>query len=151
MAIYTKYFFIIRSKSRHSVIFRQNCIYLQWDWPTANPNNERRNRTMNYEYGNRFSAPRRKTYPSTPDERFIRENILSCSDMPMHEQPARSYCANKSQQCPSSRERKSLAMVYSPKQEFCNLYDEDTALFMGTLFQELNLPFEGSKCGKDRC
>lgn len=107
---------------------------------------------MNYEYGNRFSAPHRKTFPSAPDERFIRENILSCSDMPRNEQPSRPAGVNQPpRHCPSSSDRRSLAMVYSPKQEFCNLYDEDTALFMGTLFSELNLPFEGSRCGKDRC
>ena len=36
-----------------------------------------------------------------------------------------------------------LSMVYSPIQEFDNLYDIDTALKQGTLFAELDLPFSG--------
>ena len=36
-----------------------------------------------------------------------------------------------------------LSMVYSPLQEFDNLYDLDTALKQGTLFAELDLPFMG--------
>ena len=36
-----------------------------------------------------------------------------------------------------------LSMVYSPLQEFDNLYDLDTALNQGTLFAELDLPFMG--------
>ena len=37
----------------------------------------------------------------------------------------------------------SLAMVYAPKQAFANLYEPDVALARGTLFAELDLPFEG--------
>jgi len=36
-----------------------------------------------------------------------------------------------------------LAMVYSPLQEFRELYDLDTALMQGTIFKELDLPFMG--------
>ncbi|MBE6576624.1 MAG: spore coat associated protein CotJA [Ruminococcaceae bacterium] len=36
-----------------------------------------------------------------------------------------------------------LAMVYSPLQEFCELYDLDDALKNGTLFKQLDLPFMG--------
>lgn len=38
-----------------------------------------------------------------------------------------------------------LAMVYSPYQVFRELYSPDTALSRGTLFSELDLPFEGYK------
>ena len=44
-----------------------------------------------------------------------------------------------------------LAMVYSPIQGFKNLYNEETALARGTMFADLDLPFEGGRCGKDRC
>lgn len=37
-----------------------------------------------------------------------------------------------------------LAMVYSPYQHFREIYTPDTALDRGTLFSELDLPFEGS-------
>ncbi|MBQ9778609.1 MAG: spore coat associated protein CotJA, partial [Clostridia bacterium] len=36
-----------------------------------------------------------------------------------------------------------LAMVYSPYQHFRNTYTPDIALGRGTLFSELDLPFEG--------
>ena len=36
----------------------------------------------------------------------------------------------------------SLAMVYAPYQRWHNIYDMDTALVCGTLFKELNKPFE---------
>ena len=47
-----------------------------------------------------------------------------------------------------------LAMVYSPLQEFDNLFDTDIALSKGTLFSELELPFMGEsvyKSGKGGC
>ena len=37
----------------------------------------------------------------------------------------------------------SLAMVYAPYQHFRSLYTPDKALCRGTLFMELDLPFEG--------
>ena len=40
----------------------------------------------------------------------------------------------------------SLAMVYSPHQEFDELYDHATALCRGTLFTELDKPFFGGRC-----
>ena len=41
----------------------------------------------------------------------------------------------------------SLAMVYSPKQYWRNLFDTDRALQEGTLFRELDFPFRGEKMG----
>ena len=38
-----------------------------------------------------------------------------------------------------------LAMVYSPLQHFRELYEPEIALGRGTLFAELDLPFEGDK------
>ena len=37
-----------------------------------------------------------------------------------------------------------LAMVYAPCQAFHSVYDEETALARGTLFAELDLPFEAA-------
>ena len=46
---------------------------------------------------------------------------------------------------------KPLGMVYSPVQHWQKLYDLDTGLNKGTIFAELDLPFEasskGGKCG----
>ena len=41
-----------------------------------------------------------------------------------------------------------LASVYAPTQEFRRLYDYDTALSNGTIFEELNLPFMGMSVTK---
>ena len=41
-----------------------------------------------------------------------------------------------------------LASVYAPTQEFRRLYDYDTALSSGTIFEELNLPFMGMSVTK---
>ena len=41
-----------------------------------------------------------------------------------------------------------LASVYSPLQEFEDLYDLDTALKEGTVFSKLNLPFMGRRIDK---
>ena len=41
-----------------------------------------------------------------------------------------------------------LAMVYAPVQNFHHLYDRDTALKKGTIFSELDLPFEGASVAK---
>ena len=41
-----------------------------------------------------------------------------------------------------------IAMVYSPAQEWQDIYDTDTALARGTLFAELDLPFVCGEKGK---
>ncbi len=38
-----------------------------------------------------------------------------------------------------------LAMVYSPYQQFTETYPPEKALMRGTMFKELDLPFEGKK------
>ncbi len=40
----------------------------------------------------------------------------------------------------------SLAMVYSPNQEWQNLYCEEEGMMAGTIFKELDKPFYGAKC-----
>ncbi len=40
-----------------------------------------------------------------------------------------------------------LAMAYIPKQEWRRAYDPEKALEVGTLFEELHLPFEGVQMG----
>ncbi len=41
---------------------------------------------------------------------------------------------------------KSLAMVYAPKQEFRMIYDPEVALINGTIFEELDKPFNRASC-----
>ena len=53
--------------------------------------------------------------------------------------------------CPTTIGAPSIAMVYSPRQCWRNLYDPATGLSNGTLFSELNLPLEAvdGKRGKE--
>lgn len=44
-----------------------------------------------------------------------------------------------------------LAMVYSPYQEWQNIYNGDKALEVGTIFAELDKPFKGYKCSGGVC
>lgn len=41
-----------------------------------------------------------------------------------------------------------LGMVYSPYQEWQNLYPAEKGFVVGTIFEELNKPFCGYKCNK---
>ena len=44
-----------------------------------------------------------------------------------------------------------LAMVYSQKQSWQNIYSVEEGLKTGTIFQELNKPFYGAKCHGGSC
>jgi len=44
-----------------------------------------------------------------------------------------------------------LAMAYVPIQEWEMLYDEETALARGTLFEALDLPWHPAACRESRC
>lgn len=44
-----------------------------------------------------------------------------------------------------------IASVYAPLQSFTELYDHATALRQGTLFKELDLPFEGISVTRGGC
>lgn len=44
-----------------------------------------------------------------------------------------------------------LAMVYSPYQEWQNIYSGEKAMEAGTIFAELDKPFLGYKCGGGAC
>jgi len=46
------------------------------------------------------------------------------------------------------KEETPLGMVYSPNQQWRELYDPHTALAHGTLFKELDLPFYPTPCNK---
>lgn len=115
---------------------------------------------MNYNYSGQCGAPRRKAPPSMPYDTSARDSILSRSDFaPSERKGTAPAFANRTNNmnCHDKHtwglKDHPLAMVYSPLQSFSNLYDEETALCRGTLFSELDLPFEGHKCGggKDRC
>ena len=44
-----------------------------------------------------------------------------------------------------------LGMVYSPYQEWQNIYDSDKGFDNGTIFAELDKPFLGYKCNRGNC
>jgi len=44
-----------------------------------------------------------------------------------------------------------LGMVYSPYQEWQNIYDCDRGFEAGTIFAELDKPFLGYKCNRGNC
>ena len=44
-----------------------------------------------------------------------------------------------------------LGMVYSPYQEWQNIYDCDKGFDAGTIFAELDKPFFGYKCNRGNC
>ena len=41
-----------------------------------------------------------------------------------------------------------LAMAYVPWQKWQNIYKPENALYAGTIFQDLDLPFTGRRCQK---
>ena len=57
--------------------------------------------------------------------------------------PVRTTYVTQPEPCRDLTSGRALAMVYSPYQNWQNLLAEDRALRCGTLFAELNLPFEG--------
>ena len=113
---------------------------------------------MNYDRSGQYGAPRRKAPPSMPMGVPSRDSVLSRSDFsPSEYKNISPVFANQPSHTQNTSPRSwglkdhPLAMVFSPLQCFSKLYDEDTALSRGTLFSELDLPFEGQRCGKDRC
>lgn len=44
----------------------------------------------------------------------------------------------------------SLAMVYTPVQNFCSLYTNERGLRAGTIFSQLDKPFLATRCGTCR-
>lgn len=44
-----------------------------------------------------------------------------------------------------------FAMVYSPYQPFCNLYEPEVGLENGTIFRDLHFPFYPTKCKMTGC
>ena len=74
----------------------------------------------------------RRVLAENGQERCARESVgqgtLPCNP----DRPAADYCLNGF----------SLGMVYSPCQQWRNAYDLDTALMRGTLFRELDMPWE---------
>ncbi|MBS6462870.1 MAG: spore coat associated protein CotJA [Ruminococcus sp.] len=68
---------------------------------------------------------------------------MSRAAVPTAAMPDENY-EEESENCLAGR---SLAMVYSPCQQFRELYEPDEALTKGTLFRELDKPFYATRRG----
>ena len=62
---------------------------------------------------------------------------------------SRGKAAEETGRCCPARGR-SLAMVYSPVQEFEELYEAEDGLHRGTIFRQLDLPLTVGKCQEGR-
>lgn len=71
------------------------------------------------------------------------QNRMSRADVPAAAMSNENY-EDKARDCLPGR---SLAMVYSPCQEFRELYEPEEALSKGTLFRELDKPFYATRRG----
>ena len=79
---------------------------------------------------------------------ICRRNQSNCS--PMYQaNPSTVYSASSQsdESCPyHGLDRLPLAMSYVPWQQWNNLYDPSKGLWIGTIFQELDLPFCERSC-----
>ncbi len=79
---------------------------------------------------NRYTAPYRIRVPAEK-RRSVNSACGSCNGYLHREAP--------------------IAMVYSPVQQWRDLYDPATALSNGTIFKELDLPFYPTPCRRKEC
>ena len=70
------------------------------------------------------------------------QNRMSRAAIPTAAMPEENDDENADNSCLAG---KSLAMVYSPCQQFRELYEPAEALSRGTLFRELDKPFYGTR------
>lgn len=80
--------------------------------------------------------------------RLLTEEEGSCG-CAAHSESRREQIASHSG-CNRVTNGEALAMVYSPCQSWCGIYDPETALRRGTLFKALDKPFE-VKGRENRC
>lgn len=84
--------------------------------------------------------------PTTPVDTTPYSAPCACrieADTPRAEHAARAQLADCAMPA--------LAMIYSPKQIWQNIYNEEDALTRGTIFADLDKPFCGSTCGGGIC
>ena len=78
------------------------------------------------------------------------EGSCGCAGMPEPRQEQNTAHSN----CQRVSGGEALAMVYSPCQSWCGIYDPETALRRGTLFKALDKPFEvmqrSGRCSAER-
>ncbi len=77
-----------------------------------------------------------------PENRYMNNNENS---MPNNQNMERGAMPNPNS---CNKTIRPLAMVYSPYQQWCNIYDPSTAFERGTIFSELDFPFYQTICSK---
>ena len=95
---------------------------------------------MNYNRGG-YRSP---AYPSNACGRKSPENRFSVHA----DRVCRGNMDNFSK---DSDKNNKLGMVYAPIQEWQNIYSSEKGFIEGTIFMELNKPFEGAKSNKGGC
>ena len=74
-----------------------------------------------------------------------------CNDVSVTREAGNNGCDCNNDENYHSEFNYSLAMVYSPYQQFQNLYCEEEGFVAGTIFKELDKPFYGPKCNGGMC
>ena len=120
--------------------------------------NERTRHSLSYAH-----APMRQQRCNSEAARVMRD--IPLSELQLNQQSGRRNCDGSLREDTSSTperdckngkcggwglESRPLAMVYSPCQAWRDAYAPDVALMRGTLFSELDLPFDGGN-GKRGC
>ena len=82
-------------------------------------------------------------------ERMLNRRNTNCSSCNLHNHHSESHCQNEDYA--NNSFNYALAMVYSPKQEWQNIYCEEEGFIAGTIFKELDKPFYGAKCHGGTC
>lgn len=91
---------------------------------------------------------RRPMYPQNGRMGYNQNQQYGCGVTPVMEAAKGGSCENVSS-VDKCLDKLPLAMSYVPMQKWRNIYDTGTALKVGTIFEELDLPFlgDGNMCG----
>ena len=77
--------------------------------------------------------------------------FLGLNSKPMSRMEQRPQFSEMNEENCACKNNTHLAMVYPVKQEFCDIYDLEIALSVGTIFTQLNKPFYKVGCsGKSK-
>ncbi len=119
--------------------------------PACRANDEFLRRMLGGELVGGCSGGEKKTMPACRNEKpacngnkpSCSNNVPPCSGMMQRNSAGDNYPTGN---CPTTLEAPSLAMVYSPKQCWQNVFEPMDGLLHGSIFAELVLPLEVGKC-----
>jgi len=94
-------------------------------------------------------SEQRRNYHTDHGKMRVADNDCACNDT------RENQLNNSPHECDYDYENSdfdySLAMVYSPNQEWQNIYCLEKGFISGTIFRELDKPFYGAKCYGGDC